>query len=396
MTTTLPKDKPRASSGLLRPRNGVLALSGYGVRVVVERGHLYVDDGIGIDRRRGRFSRVGSAIKRVVVLGHSGIISFDALRWLHDIGVSFVQIDADGQVIVASGPSGLDDARLRRAQALAFSNGAALEIARDLIGRKLMGQLAVLDRLRDREATSAIRNAIDKLPLTTTLDGLRQTEAQAASAYWGAWRYIDVVFKHRDADRVPEHWRAFGVRKSLLTLNPRKATNPANAILNYLYAILEAEARIAALAAGLDPAIGIMHADLRARDSFACDLMEAVRPKVDLYVLGLLESRAFKKSDFFETREGICRIMPPLTHQLAETGALWVKELAPVTERVAQELFASARDSTNITGASTSRASKTTVLPTPLTETNRSAGREKYRRRPEPKTVDAMRAWLFS
>lgn len=48
----------------------------------------------------------------------------------------------------------------------------------------------------------------------------------------------------------------------------------------YLYPILESEARIACLTLGLDPGLGIWHADYRSRDSFALDLMEAVRPDV--------------------------------------------------------------------------------------------------------------------
>jgi CRISPR/Cas system-associated endonuclease Cas1 len=44
------------------------------------------------------------------------------------------------------------------------------------------------------------------------------------------------------------------LRGSLLTSSPRLAINPANAILNYLYAILEAETRLACLTLGLDPA----------------------------------------------------------------------------------------------------------------------------------------------
>jgi hypothetical protein len=134
---------------------------------------------------------------------------------------------------------------------------------------------------------------------------LRLLESQAAVDYWGAWRDLDVVFVQRDFDRVPEHWRTFGVRRSLITGTPRKATNPANAILNYLYSILEAEARIAAFKLGLDPGLGVAHADLKARDSFVCDLMESVRPEVDGYVLELLENRVFWKTDFFETRSGL-------------------------------------------------------------------------------------------
>ena len=38
-----------------------------------------------------------------------------------------------------------------------------------------------------------------------------------------------------------------------LTGSPHNAANPANALLNYLYAILEAEARIALLTIGLGP-----------------------------------------------------------------------------------------------------------------------------------------------
>jgi hypothetical protein len=95
----------------------VLVLSGYGLRVAVERGLLAISDGIGRDRREGRLARATCGLKRLVVLGHSGTVSLEALRWLYDVGAAFVQIDADGEVLVAAAPPGLDDARLRRAQA---------------------------------------------------------------------------------------------------------------------------------------------------------------------------------------------------------------------------------------------------------------------------------------
>jgi CRISPR-associated protein Cas1 len=76
-----------------------------------------------------------------------------------------------------------------------------------------------------------------------------------------------------------------------LTGNPRAAADPINAILNYLYAILEAESRIALIAVGLDPGLGILHTDQRSRDSLALDLMKSARPAVDQYVLNLLAHR---------------------------------------------------------------------------------------------------------
>jgi len=115
-------------------------------------------------RRRGRFARACAGIKRLVVLGHSGIISLEALRWLSDIGAAFVKIDSDENLIAAIAPSGLDDARLRRAQALAFENRIGLEIARELIRRKLVGQPQIVERLRDTAASAAISGAIADRP----------------------------------------------------------------------------------------------------------------------------------------------------------------------------------------------------------------------------------------
>ncbi|MDP9356874.1 MAG: CRISPR-associated endonuclease Cas1, partial [Chloroflexota bacterium] len=201
----------------------------------------------------------------------------------------------------------------------------------------MAGQAWVLAEIPNpEEAVAMVQRATDDLERAETVEQLRLAESQAASAYWGAWASVPIRFARKDADRVPEHWRTFGTRSSPLTASPRSAGNPANAILNYLYAILEAEARIALLSIGLDPGLGVLHADLKARDSLALDLMEAVRPQVDAYVLQILKTHTFGAKDVFETRQGVCRLMPPLTHLLAETQPRWAKAVAPVAERVMQ------------------------------------------------------------
>jgi hypothetical protein len=75
-------------------------------------------------------------------------------------------------------------------------------------------------------------------------------------------------------DRVPDHWRTFSVRRSPLTLAPHSAANPHNAILNYLYTLLEVETRVALIARGLDPGLALFHADEAYRQSLAADVME--------------------------------------------------------------------------------------------------------------------------
>src|SRR5205823_196578 len=135
-----------------------------------------------------------------------------------------------------------------------------------------------------------VEQAVAAIPDAPSMKALLGLEAQAAAKYWSAWTKLPVRFSARDARRVPSHWLAFGLRKSTITRSPRQATNPPNAILNYLYAILEAECRVACLRVGLDPGMGVVHADTPYRDSLALDVMEAVRPDIDEFVLRLLRT----------------------------------------------------------------------------------------------------------
>ncbi len=349
-------------------KNGVCVVDGYGVKICVNRKHLVVSDGIGRSRRERIFPKALANIKRLVVVGHTGMITFEALRWLSDVGITFVQIDKDGKLLASSAGFGLSEARLRRAQALATSNEIGLKIAQKLIADKISGQLAVLDLLPDSEnAKREIENALFEIENTDSINALRLVESAAALAYWNTWKTVSIRFAKSDIKRLPDHWQTFGKRLSPFTRSPRLAANPINALLNYLYAIVEAETRIASLAGGLDPGLGFMHADQGSRDSLTLDLMEAIRPKVDLFVLELLGSRTFRAADFIETRKGVCRILPPLTHALAETGPTWARLAAPLVEDAARNLL----DGQPI------------KLPTNLTQANRSAGRDKVRQRPK-------------
>jgi hypothetical protein len=135
------------------------------------------------------------------------------------------------------------------------------------------------------------------------------------------------------------HWRTFGSRTSPLTGSPRLAANPANAILNYSYSLLESEARLAAAAVGLDPGLGFLHLDTPARDSLASDLMEPVRPSVDGYLLNWILEQPLRREWFFEQRNGNCRLMGPLAVRLSETATTWARAVAPLAEWVAKQLW---------------------------------------------------------
>jgi CRISPR-associated endonuclease Cas1 len=349
-------------------RSGVCVVDGYGIRVSVERGRLVIRDGTGRAPREARFARATSNLRRLVLIGHTGFVTLDAFRWLADVGARYVQLDPDGRVLVASAEFGLHDPRLRRAQAAAFGTPTGKAIARDLLLiRKLAGQARIAEELGAIDTVAEIGRAAVALDQATTPAELMVPEAAAALAYWSAWASLDVRWAKADLARVPDNWRTFGGRASPLTGNPRTAANPSNAILNYLYGVLEAAARLSCLAIGLDPGLGVLHADQRARDSLALDVMEAVRPDVDAVVLDLLRNRTFRSTDFVERRDGSCRIVPPLTHELVATLPAWETRLGPIVEGVARA-FAAGPDS------------RVGRVPTVLTGDRRSAGRDRQRR----------------
>src|SRR5438034_4883441 len=170
------------------PRHGVLTLFGYGIQARVDRGHLVVEDGIGAERRRFRSARVGHGLKRLVVIGSDGMISLAALRWLADQQVAFIMLERDGKVLAVTGPVRPSDARLRRAQALAQQSGAALEIGKELIQAKLIGQESLVrNKLQNSTTADAIARFRERLSAADRLELMRTLEAQAAAAYWSAW-----------------------------------------------------------------------------------------------------------------------------------------------------------------------------------------------------------------
>jgi CRISPR-associated endonuclease Cas1 len=323
----------------LQVRAGVLVADGYGVCLRVLYGKLRVEDGIGDRRRSIAIDRAASGLERLVLLGKTGSVTLEALAWLRATGAALVHLAPDGALLTHSIPYGYDGQPIRRAQALAASTGLDVDLARELIATKLDGQRTNLVRLGVGVGTfDALR---ERLAPAASIDEVRLIEAKAAALYWKAWSKVSTRFPGRDLARIPARWARYDSRASLLTAAPRAATNPVNALLNYLYALLESEARLALLGAGLDPTLGVLHADQRNRDSFALDAMEPVRPNVDSFVLDLMEAHVFTSRNFVELPNGVCRVRAPLTHDLALTLPRWRTLIAPVVAHLAQRFRAS-------------------------------------------------------
>jgi CRISPR-associated endonuclease Cas1 len=322
-------------------KSGVLTIHGFGVRVRVQSGHLEVEDGVGMDRRKIRLARVGHGLRRLVCVSDDGTISLSALRWVTEQKVAFVLLQRDGRVLTVCGPSSPSQVRLRRAQALAHHTGKALEISRRLISVKLEGEETVLrEQLQQPAVADSIAELRERLADAENLDRVRYLEAVAAKNYWRAWSEVPILFPRADTRRVPAHWLKFGSRHSHITGGPRLAINPPNAILNYCFALAESECRLALCGCGLDPGCGFVHLDTANRDSLALDLLETIRPSIESWLLNWITREALRCSDFFETGSGNCRLRSGICAQLSETAPTWGRLVGSWAEYVAHTLWA--------------------------------------------------------
>src|SRR5215472_839604 len=326
-------------------KNGVVVVSGTGPAIRVDGNRLVIRDGLQetppLCLTRAEASR---KLRHIIVCGHAGgFVTFDALRWLRDTGVAFSQLDWNGTLVIASGPRGPDQPDHRRAQALICSGvmpKATDAIACEILRVKLCGQAEVAGLLGFEEPSAAISSLAEGTARET--DGRRalSMEAEAAWIYWSLWERMPVRFARRNPQRLGPNgrwrpgrrdpWLTFGSRTSLLSGKPSRATTPGNALLNYLYAILESEMTVALLARGLDPGIGMFHADIDGRASLALDAIEAVRPYVEYWLFTYLQATAFANRDFHELPDGEVRLSHPLNSHLAHTAALWRRACEPV------------------------------------------------------------------
>jgi CRISPR-associated endonuclease Cas1 len=319
------------------PDSAVVVVDGYGIALSVRRGRLVIDDGLGTARRSRELSRIDRDVKRIVILSDTGTVTLDAVRWCADVGIAIVQLDRDGRLLLSACTPGTNDPRIRRAQAAAATGDAGLTIGRALIDTKIRGQASVAASLSS-SATGELLRLADEAAQAPDLRHITRVESAAANLYFAVWSgTVSCRLTANDQNRFPAHWATFTTRNSPLHEGKtnRSAADPINALLNYGYALAEAEARIAAIKVGLDPGLGIIHTDSRARDSMALDLLEPLRPIVDQHVLDLLAVRHLSYTDVAETRTGQCRLLPPLTEHMCGLMPLLARAAGPIAEQVA-------------------------------------------------------------
>jgi len=375
ITTTAPGSHRKTQRS---PRNvsGVLVVDGYGISISVDRGQLVVIDGNGRNRRRQQLPKAGHGVERLVVIGRAGSVTLEALRWMDRTGITFLHLDNDGTPLTVYAAYGTDDARLRRSQAIAAGTTSGLDLTRYLLGVKIGGQADTAHgSLGDDQLSDRLRTYATSLETCPSIPAAVQIEATAAVEYFAQWPgRVAIRWAKADLKKVPDRWFGFQARRSPLSAGSSiRAADPVNAILNYLYALAETECVLACRTLGLDPGLGIIHTDVKNRDSLALDLIETVRPVVDAYLIDLCDGHVFSRKDFIEQDDGHVRVAAPLTHHLAQTLPTWRAAVASHAEHVAHVLA----------DASPYRIAKPTPLTSKVRRSTATAGSASRRKNPK-------------
>ena len=233
-----------------------------------------------------------------------------------------VQLDWKGGVVNIIGvDEGWYDAALRNAQHMSMTNGIGLEFTTQLIRAKLEASRTTLAGLWQSPARDSGLAGIDKALAEikappATYQEVRLIEARGAAAYFAGWQDQPIKWKGLSRRPIPADWHRCGFRNGILKNGNRHASHPINAMLNYGYAILESELRIAVMRSGLDPEIGYLHSNHKGRLSLVYDLMEPMRPVVDRAVLAFVNGQTFAPTDFPLSERGVCRLHPQLVRRV--------------------------------------------------------------------------------
>lgn len=240
-------------------------------------------------------------LQAVVCFGHVGL-SAPLMHRLADDGIALVLLDANGRFKARLEGATSGNVLLRQAQHRATSDSAfSLQLARWIVAGKIRNQRAVLLR-GAREAavpgdeaslTRAAQNlaaSLRALPGTTSLDGARGVEGEAARTYFEALNRL-VRIDRRDTFSMDGRSR-------------RPPRDRMNALLSFLYSMWMNDCRSACEAAGLDPQVGFLHAVRPGRASLALDLMEEFRPWADRLALTLVNRDQIDEADFIEHEGG--------------------------------------------------------------------------------------------
>jgi CRISPR-associated protein Cas1 len=275
-------------------------------------------------------------IDRIVAVSRTNLDT-SSLAALAEHGVSFVAFGGRAGERFAAIDTSYNDTVVRMAQTLAYvAPNRRQRLARHVVLRKLRAQRRML------RLALGIRPDLRK-PITDalgTLDGQIQQILQGRDLPLPAVRGIEGASA---AAYFAAYFTLFPPTFGVTRRQRRPAPDPINATLSLAYTLGTALATRAARTAGLDAAIGFLHAPAHGRPSLACDLIEAERPEIDRFVWRLFADRTLNEGHFGRDGSRACLLNKTGRSHFYEAWARFGADAEPRLQRLARSLAAHLR-----------------------------------------------------
>jgi len=263
----------------------------------------------------------------IIIDGHTGNITFEAMRWLSKHNINLTLLNWNGQLLANVMSEQPKSGKLRVKQYQKYLDSETrFEIALKIVQAKVEQSLNLLEELSKFYKSVyfvKIRKSAEKEDLFL-LEIMKNSEKQDISksikqmmTYEGR---IAGIY-HENMTRIfnqlnPEF--NFTGRKNKSNFRNYNASDEINALLNYGYAILESEIRKAINGIGLDYSIGFLHEINQSRTPLVYDIQELFRWLIDVSVIQLLEEKKIKKTDFIITENYHTRLGEDIAKSLIE------------------------------------------------------------------------------
>ena len=255
-----------------------ILLSGFGTSVNVDKRRLVISNKLQGTRLEAWPHQ--AQFDSIVVDGHTGVISFEALRWLMKHDISVTMLNWNGNMLSVALPKETISAKLKIKQYEAYlDKDKRYGIAECIVREKVKQSLNLLTELHKYHNEVKALTVRDIGSIKKDHENLLMYEGNSAIQYWSELRRVfnKLYPEFRFTDRN-------GRRHSWNT----NASDEINALLNYGYAVLESEVRKDLNSIGLDPSISFLHELSNSRASLVYDVQELYRWLVDLSVIQLV------------------------------------------------------------------------------------------------------------
>ncbi len=302
-----------------------LLITGFGTSINVDKRKLIITNKL----KDTRFEFYPHKISHdgIIIDGHTGNITFEAMRWLSKHNINLTLLNWNGQLLANIMPEQPKSGKLRIKQYQKYLDSTdRFEIALKIVRTKVEHSLNLLEELSkfyEFVDFTKIRKATEKEDLFL-LGIMKNSENQDISksikqlmTYEG--RIVGIYLDNltRIFNQLNPEFQFTG-RKNKSNSRNYNASDEINALLNYGYAILESEIRKAINGIGLDYSIGFLHEISQSRTSLVYDVQELFRWLIDVSVIQLLEEKKIKKSDFIVTENYHTRLGEDVAKLLIE------------------------------------------------------------------------------